>query len=146
MSIFIIIDIDTILINFLSIDDLRCLYQANKYYYGLIKPRLQDYINFYKKVAYIVSVSMNKNNTLFIQSIYYGKLEVCKYNYMKNTPLMYFREPINILKYCFDDARLLKHYDIAKWIHSEAVRYRKHNHVSPILNDFAHTDIKKLIY
>ena len=38
-------DLDSVLISFLDIDDLRNLYQVNKYYHDLIKPKLQEYID-----------------------------------------------------------------------------------------------------
>ncbi len=84
MSIFKIIDIDTILLKLLLVDDLRNLYRINRYYRNLIKPLLADYIYFYSNTKHIDFFDMNDD--LFLESVKYGRIHVCKYNYVKFTP------------------------------------------------------------
>ena len=71
-------DIDTIWIQFLSIDDLRVLCQVNRYYNNLIRPLLQEYYDFYNIVD-TIDMSFRVDNMIFFKAIRIGNLNVCKY-------------------------------------------------------------------
>ena len=83
MSIFKVQDIDTILIQFLSIDDLRNLYQVNTYYRTLLYPLLQNFIAFYLNYNSIILPKWVIRNKSFNKSVIFGNLEVCKHLYHK---------------------------------------------------------------
>ena len=79
MSIFKVQDIDTILMQFLSIDDLRILCQVNKHYNNLIRPLLQEYYNFFDSVENIKCDISYNNNTILSKAVRFGNINVCKY-------------------------------------------------------------------
>ena len=84
MSIFEVKDLDNILLQFLSIDDLRALCQINKYYNQLIRIRLQGYYDFFNIVDTIKIPNYFGNNKVFMKAIQIGNLNVCKYLFNKN--------------------------------------------------------------
>lgn len=113
MSIFKVLDLDSILLKFLDIDDLRCLYCVNKYYRNLIYFVIKNHIEYFALVRY------NLDNNIwpfydkcgvFQESIKFGKLDVCQYIYSK-CGKMY-------LRILFKMACKLKHFDIAYWMYS----------------------------
>lgn len=72
MSIFHHHNINILIINYLNVDDLRSLYQVNKYCYNLIKPFLDEYILFFQ-------LNHGTKNELFLKSIKDGNLNLFKY-------------------------------------------------------------------
>ena len=104
-------DIDTILLRFLEIDDLRNLYQTNKYYYNKIKPLLQSFIDFHLQKNMIKLPIWIKNYAiLFNKTIIFGKLDVCKY-YNK-----YYNFDIKTITDSFHLTCMNGHLEIAKWL------------------------------
>ena len=70
-------DLDSVLVSFLDIDDLRNLYQVNKYYHDLICPTLKDYIT---------AFANNPINSL-LKAMHTNNINVVKYffdNYASN--------------------------------------------------------------
>ena len=76
-------DIDTILIQSLSIDDLRIFCQTNKYYNQLIRQTLQEYYDFYTIIDTIVVYDYINTNKVLMKAIKIGNLNVCKYLFNK---------------------------------------------------------------
>lgn len=141
-------DIDTILIKLLLIDDLRNLYQTSRYYHNLIKPLLEDYIYFYSNVKHIGFFDMNDG--LLLESVKYGKLHVCEYNYAKHAPIICYPNNISsnfptIYEYAFEKACMYGHIDIAKWIHKKARYVCNNKYVSQRFDDFAYAHFNVLL-
>jgi hypothetical protein len=74
-------DIDLLLIEFLAVDDLRSLYQVNKFYWNLIRRKLQVFHLFFGDYNQKRPKSLRPHNphNMLIEAIKYGKVEICEY-------------------------------------------------------------------
>ena len=104
MSLFEHPDIDSVLLTYLSIDDLKVLSLINKYYYNLIKDILQPFKEFFATrdsllITWIgdpyhdcickIVLSPNTEKPIemmFIQAVFYNNYDVVKYVYDKYNP------------------------------------------------------------
>lgn len=84
MSIFKVQNINTILLKFLDIDDLRSLYQVNTYYRNLIHSLLKPFFDFYTKYNKIPTPDWIIHDKKLSKAAYYGNFNVCQYIYKKH--------------------------------------------------------------
>lgn len=136
MSIFSIVDIDTVLIQYLSIHDLLCLQKVNKYYYVLLKPFSQELINFNKIKRTVLIPSWIRCNTDLNRAIVINNLLACEY-YIKYAPLDSLCESFEL---CCEYGNV----DIIKILISHKVAFDSFGFILACNN--GHIDIVKYLY
>ena len=106
-------DVDTIILQFLSVDDLKILRLVNTHYNNLIIPLLQEYLDFYTYAKTNNLYSSDKSDKIFRIAIEYGNLNVCKYLHSKFKYDIHNKDE-NFFRWSCYNNKL----HIAKWLHS----------------------------